>query len=141
MQVNMQTDHSTRMSHARVNTQSTAAAYAQHKIPISDVTPKDLGRVAREEIRDLKKPKNAKLVLDPSQFEKEKVFQLVLDSSVGDEELSKISDSDIYGSQVHNSTSNNRKFSIYNETSFDSLNTVDHLFVTGSGANENDLSV
>jgi hypothetical protein len=45
------------------------------------------------------------LILDPSQFEKEKVFQLVLDSSVGEEDLSKISE-DFYGSQVQNSANN-----------------------------------
>ena len=64
--------------------------------------------------------------MDPLQFEKEKVFQLVLDS-----DISRISESDIYGSQMQ-SNNKQKRFSIYNETSFDSLNTVNHLFVTGS---------
>lgn len=66
------------------------------------------------------------------QFEKEKVFQLVLDSSVILEESQ---DSDIYGSQMKSKL---KRFSGYNETSFDSLNTVDHLFVTGSAQIESE---
>lgn len=97
-------------SDARVNTMVTTLAHAHHSI---DETPKDQGRVARESV-----------VLDPMQFEKEKVFQLVLDSS---RQLEESLDSDIYGSQMQR-----KRFSGYKETSFDSLHSVDHLFVTDS---------
>ena len=40
-------------------------------------------------------------------------------------------DSDIYGSQMQKQ-SHKKRFSGYKETSFDSLHTVDHLFVTDS---------
>jgi hypothetical protein len=40
-------------------------------------------------------------------------------------------DSDIYGSQVPE-RAKGKRFSMYKETSFESLNSVDHLFVTGS---------
>jgi len=66
--------------------------------------------------------------LDPCLFEKEKVFQLVLDSSRVMEESQ---DSDIYGSQVPDRIPK-RVSNAYKETSFDSLHTVDHLFVTGT---------
>lgn len=61
-------------------------------------------------------------------FEKEKVFQLVLDSS---RMINDSPESDIYGSQVPEKVKGKR-FSIYKETSFESLNNVDNLFVTGS---------
>ena len=66
--------------------------------------------------------------LDPLLLEKEKVFQLVLDSSRIMEESV---DSDIYGSQMPDRVPK-RVSNAYKETSFDSLNTVDHLFVTGT---------
>ena len=62
---------------------------------MADETPKDHGRVAREEIKGIK----LKQPLDPLQFEKEKVFQLVLDSSIQNEGPEE--DCDIYGSQMH----------------------------------------
>ena len=90
---------------------------------MADETPKDRGRVDRESL--LIKPNEE---LDPLLFEKEKVFQLVLDSSrVMDDSR----DSDIYGSQVPE-RAKGKRFSMYKETCFESLNTVDHLFVTGS---------
>ena len=49
---------------------------------------------------------------DPLLYEKEKVFQLALDTSVSKRP------SDVFAGN-------------HRETSFDSLNTVDHLFVTG----------
>lgn len=93
-----------------MNTQVTQVAKALHSI--NDETPKDQGRVDRESI--------VQPSLDPLMFEKEKVFQLVLDSSVVNEE------SEFFDSQMP------KRLSGYRETSFDSLHTVDLLFVTGA---------
>jgi len=112
-----------RPSNGRLNTQLTASAHAQHIIQLADETPKDRGRVDRESL--IAKPKEE---LDPLSFENEKVFQLVLDSPRLMEESR---DSDIYGSQMPE-RAKPKRFSVYKETSFDSLHSADHLFVTGS---------
>ena len=66
--------------------------------------------------------------MDPILFENEKVFQLILDSSRLMEESR---DSDIYGSQIPE-RAKPKRFSLYKETSFDSLHSANNLFVTGS---------
>lgn len=47
-----------------------------------------------------------------------------------DEEQSR--DSDIYDSQAQGKSKQPIRLSMYKETSFESLNTLDHLFITGS---------